>query len=130
MPLIVSGKRRDFASTLGGIFTPQFKPSHLLGEINFFAAFGFNDPDGAVGGLDQKIRGIVGEIAVGLDVIELEADGEIVFGKGLHVGSGFEKGGEAEFEAAGMGLANDFIEDGFFGGEIGAMLGAEGARLA
>lgn len=53
------------------------------------------------------------------DVVEAEADGEVVFGAGLHVGCGFKEGGEGEFEAAGASFADDAVEEFFLAGSQG-----------
>ena len=70
---------------------------------------------------DDEIGRVVGEVAVGLHVVELEADGEVVLGERRHVGRCFEERGEGQLQAAGVGFADDLVEDGFLGGQKGTM---------
>ena len=107
-----------------------FQPRHFLREIEFGAALGFHEPDYFIRRAHDEVRRVVGKVAIGFDVIQLEADGEIIFGVRLHVGRGFEKPGEGEFKAAGVRLADDAVEDGFAGVEVGPVFGAERARVA
>jgi hypothetical protein len=111
----------------GGVLAPLAEASHLLWEIELLAALGLDDPDGAGGVAGDEVGRVVGEIAIGLDVVKAEADGEVVLGESLAVGSVPEEAGEGEFEAAAVGFADDAIEERILGGDEGAILGAERA---
>jgi hypothetical protein len=113
----------------GGIRAPLAQARHLLRQVEFGTALGLDDPNRAIGGLDDEIRCVGGEIAVGLDVVDLVADGEVVLGEGRDIGRVVEKTGESQFEAAGMWLANDLAEQRFLRREIRPVLGAEGAGV-
>ena len=69
----------------GGVGAPLAQAGHFLREVEFLAAFGFDDPDGAVRIAGDKVRDVVREVAIGLHVVELEANREVVLGEGLHV---------------------------------------------
>ena len=56
-----------------GIRAPLLEPGHLLRQIKFRAALDLDDPDRAIGGLDEKVGSMVREVAVGLHVVDLEA---------------------------------------------------------
>ena len=79
---------------VGGVGAPLFEPRHLLRQVEFLAAFGFHNPNHAVGDADDEVGRVIGKVPVRLHVIELEANGEIVLGERGHVRRGFEKGGE------------------------------------
>jgi hypothetical protein len=97
----------------GGIGAPLGEAGHFLWEIELLAAFGFDDPDCALRVADDEIGNVIREVAVGLHVVELEADSEVVLGEGFDVRRGFEEGCEGELEAPGIRLADDAGEDGF-----------------
>jgi len=84
-----------------------------------------------VRGSHNEVRDIVGKLTVGFDVIDLEAYGHVVFGKGLHVGSRvFKERGKRQFQAVRAGLANNPVKDGTLDRQIAARIGTERARVA
>lgn len=93
-----------------GIPAPLLEPGHFLRQVNLLAAFGFDDPDRAIAGLHQEIRDIAREIPVGLNVVDLEADREVVLGESDDIRRCVEKAREAELEASGMWFAHDLAE--------------------
>ena len=115
---------------LGRVLAPLAQARHLLRQVQLLAALGLDDPDRAVGGAHDEVRRVGGQIAVGLDVVDLEADGQVVLGKGLHVRRGFQERGKGQLQAVGAGLADDAVEHRFLRVQEAARLGAERARVA
>jgi hypothetical protein len=106
--LVWSTKRKSV-----GILAPLAEAGHFLGEFEFFAAFGLDDPNLAAGVAHDEVGEVAREVAVGAHRVELEANGEVVLGEGLDIGHGFEEGCKAEFETSGMGIGDDFVEGAF-----------------
>ena len=85
----------------------------------------------AVGGAHDEVRRVVGQVAVGLDVVDLEADGEVVLGERLHVRRVFEETRRTPARSRRRcGSPTILLNTDFFGGEVRRGLGAEGPRVA
>lgn len=108
------------------VCAPLAQALHFERYIEVFLPFGFNDEDAFVGEFDKKVGIIVGNIAVGVDIVELEMDGEIIFGVGDDVAAIFEKAGKDKFK---MAVADDAVEDAFLGDEIALVFCDEGTGL-
>jgi len=78
-------------------------------------------------GFDDEVGVVVGDVAVGFDVVEAEVDGKVVFGVGDDVRALLKECGKAEFEVA---VADDFVEDAALWYEIALLFDDEGAGLA
>lgn len=83
-----------------GIGTSLLEPGHFLRHVQFNPPLGFDHPDFFVAGADGEIGRVIGKVAIGLDVIELEPNGKVVFRERLHIGRFLQKSGEQEFKAA------------------------------
>ena len=78
-------------------------------------------------GFDDEVGVVVGDVAVGFDVVEAEVDGKVVFGVGDDVRALLKECGKAEFEVA---VAYDFVEDAALWYEIALLFDDERAGLA
>ncbi len=114
----------------GSVLAPLAQPGHFLRQIDFLAAFGLDDPDPAVDGSHKKVRCVGGQLTVGFDVFDLEAHGHVVLAEGLHVGRVLQERCKAQFQAVGVGLADDAVEHRFFRLHIAARLGSERPGIA
>ena len=63
------------------ISDPLVQAPDFLGHVHIQQSLGFDDHHRAAIELDDEIRVVIGKITVGLGIIKLEADGEIVLGK-------------------------------------------------
>ena len=55
--------------------------AHFLRHVQFFPALGLDDPDLAILGSHDEIRSVGGKLAVGLHIVELEANRHVVLGE-------------------------------------------------
>ena len=109
------------------VVAPLFEAFHFKGDVEVFEAFGFDDPELVWAGFDDEVGVVVGDVAVGFDVVEAEVDGKIVFGISNHVRALLKECGKAELEVA---VADDFVEDAALWYEIALLFDDEGAGLA
>src|SRR5680860_1102552 len=114
---------------LSRVFAPLSQAGHLPRQVQLFATLCFDDPYNAVRCADDKVRCVRREITILFHVIQLEADREVVLGECSDVRRIVEKSCELQLEAARARLADDLAEQGFFGRQIRAMIGAERACI-
>ena len=83
-----------------GVGAPLGQAGHLARQFQLFASLGFNQPDRTVVALDDEIRRVGAQVTVALDVVELDADGQVVFGKGGHAVGAVQKTGKTQRQPA------------------------------
>ena len=66
----------------GRVLAPLAQARHLLRHVDLLASLGLDDPDRAVRRPNDEVGRVVRQVAVGLDVVELEADSQVVLGEG------------------------------------------------
>ena len=90
-------------------------------------AFGFHYVDLFGGKFHKKVRVIVGDVAVGIYIVQFEVDCEVILAVGHYVCAVFQKAREKKLE---MTIADDAVEDAFLWDQIGLVLCNEWPGLA
>lgn len=109
------------------VVTPLFEALHLKGDVKVFEAFGLDDKELTGRFLDDEIGEVIGDFAFGVDIVNLELDGEIILYVGDDVGAVFEEAGEFKFQGA---VADNSVEDAFFRNEVTLVFGDERTGFA
>jgi hypothetical protein len=73
------------------VATPLFQAFDFEGNVEVLLVFGFDDPVSMIRSSDDEVRLVARYVAVCLDIVDAEVDGEIVFCLGEHVRTAFEK---------------------------------------
>ncbi|MPN29301.1 hypothetical protein SDC9_176753 [bioreactor metagenome] len=100
---------------------------HLERNVSILKPFRFDDDNLSIGQSDQKIRVVVGNVAVSIYVVQLEMHSQVVLRVGDDVAAAFEKCCEVEFQTA---VADNPVEDALLGNEIALLLRDERSRPA
>ena len=79
--------------------------------------------------LDDEVRHVVGKLAVRFDVVELEADGEVVLGERCTSGASSRKAAKASSKPPALGSPTILLKSDFLAREVCAVFGAERARV-
>ena len=101
------------------VLAPLAQPLHLERHVGVLLAFGLDNENPLSRQLDQKVRVVVGDVAVRVHVVQLEMHRQIIFGVGNHVVAVFQKAGKQQLK---MAVANDPIKDALFRDEVALIL--------
>ena len=86
-----------------------------------------DDDDLLVGDLDHKIGVVVGNVAIGVHIVQLEMDSHVVLRVRDHIGAVFQEAGKPKFKVA---VADDAVEDALLRDEVALVLGYKRPGLA
>jgi hypothetical protein len=102
---------RALAVMGGRVGAPLLQPFPLGRIVQVLPALGFYDPDFRVAPLDDEIRDVVGDAAVGVAVLDTEDRALAVFDEGDDVVAAIEEAREFQFIIV---VADDLVEHRFF----------------
>ena len=88
---------RNFVVNFVDIFAPLGESAHFWCHICVFSAFCFGNDYTPICKFNYKIRVVVGNITIGVDIIKLEIYREVVLGVGKDIGAVFQESGEVAF---------------------------------
>ena len=129
-PIFLPDKERmeGTRSVMGGrVGAPLFQPLPLRRIVKVLPAFRLNDPNFLIRPLDDEIRDVVRNAAVGIAVLDPELRALAILDEGHDVVASVEEPGEIQLKLA---VADDLVEDRFFWNEIGLVLDQVGPGLA
>ena len=118
---------RNFVVNFVDIFAPLGESPHFWCHICVFSAFCFGNDYTPICEFHCKIRVVVGNIAIGVDIIKPEIYREVVLGVGKDIGAVFQESGEVSLKLI---IARDSVEHGLFRHYVPLVFDHEGARTS
>ena len=109
------------------VVAPLPQPRHLRRKVQLLPAFGLDNEDGPVSRLHEEVLVVVGDVTGRGDVIQLEADREIILRVRSYVFPSLQELRELQLERT---VADDAVEDALFRQQIGLVFRNERACVS
>lgn len=109
------------------VVAPLPQPRHLRRKVQLLPAFGLDNEDGPVSRPYEEVRVVVGDVAGRGDVIQLEADREIILRVRGYVFPSLQELRELQLERT---VADETVEDALFRQQVGLVFRNERTRVA